>query len=100
MFNYNELTKTLIIQPTFNENLVDLPNDVEIIIFDDKYPNYSNFNQNVDKLPPNLTHLTFGYVFNQNVVNLPFTIQKIIIDNKNKIHLFKKIPYGCILVYV
>ena len=72
MFNYNESTKTLIIQPEFNNELVNLPKDVKIMIFENKiYPNYSKFNQNVDKLPPNLTHLTFGWDFNQNVDKLP-----------------------------
>ena len=72
MFNYDEITKTLIIKPKFNDELVNLPNDTEIIIFEvNEYPNHSKFNQNVDKLPQNLTHLTFGRYFNKNVDNLP-----------------------------
>ena len=71
MFNYDELTKTLIIQPEFNDELVDLPNDIEIIIFENIHPNISKFNNNVDKLPSNLTHLTFGNDFYQKVDNLP-----------------------------
>ena len=178
MFNYDELTKTLTIQFEFDDELVDLSNNIKIIIFENTYSNCSKFNKNVDNLPPNLTHLTFGSYFNQNVDklppnlthltfegrfnqklnclprnlthltfgwifdkdkcpsnltysihngifnqdvdnlpqnlthltfgnnfnqninNLPFTIQKIIIHDKNKIHLFKKIPYGCILTDV
>ena len=56
MFNHNEITKTLTIQSDFNDELVNLPNDVEIIIFENDYLNISKFNKNVDKLPPSLTH--------------------------------------------
>ena len=34
----------------------------------------SNFNQPVDNLPPNITHLSFGYYFNQPVDKLPQNI--------------------------
>ena len=71
---YNKEIKTLIIHYTFNEKLKDLPEETKIIIFDEEYPNYSNFNQTVDKLPQNITHLTFGFRFNQKVDKLPQSI--------------------------
>jgi len=71
MFNYDELTKTLTIQFEFDDELVDLSNNIKIIIFENTYSNCSKFNKNVDNLPPNLTHLTFGYCFNKNVDKLP-----------------------------
>jgi hypothetical protein len=71
---YNKETKTLIISCDFNEELKDIPNDTQIIIFENKD---SIFNQKVDNLPLKLTHLTFGAWFNQKVDNLP----------KNIIHL-------------
>ena len=70
MFNYNKLTKTLIIQSEIDYELVNLPN-AEIMIFENTEPNYSKFNQNVNNLPLNLTHLIFGFNFNQNVNKLP-----------------------------
>jgi len=42
MFNYDNFTKTLMIQQNFNDELVDLPYDVKIIIFGG---NYSKFNK-------------------------------------------------------
>ena len=91
---YNKKTNTLTIPPNFNfnEELKDLPTDVQIVIFDQdnsiefsKFNRIVNnlpssvthlifadcFNQSVDKLPESITHLTFGYHFNQKVDNLP-----------------------------
>ena len=56
MFNYNELSKTLIIHHEFNNELNDLPKDIEIMMFKNEYPNISKFNQKVDNLPQNLIH--------------------------------------------
>jgi hypothetical protein len=67
---YNKITKTLIISYDFDEELKDIPNDTEIIIFENENKD-SRFNQKVDNLPENLTHLTFGTEFNQKVDNLP-----------------------------
>ena len=64
---YDLKTKTLTLHFYFNEELKDLPVDVKIIIFG----KLSTFNQKVDNLPNNLTHLTFGSTFNQIVDNLP-----------------------------
>ena len=36
-----------------------------------------SFNQSVDYLPLNLTHIIFGYLFNQTVDNLPYKIENI-----------------------
>jgi len=43
---YNNITKTLKIPCEFNEVLKDIPDDTEIIIFDQDYKNnkYSEFN--------------------------------------------------------
>ena len=90
---YNKETKTLIIPYDFDEELKDLPEETEIMIFEgESSNNYSRFNQpiiiktnfnfinyfKVDKyksiLPKNLTHLTFGYSFNKKVDNLPQNI--------------------------
>ena len=67
---YNKETKTLTIYYNFNEELKDIPNDTQIIIFRDSYK--------FDKLPKcfigllqNLTHLTLNFYFNQNYKNLP-----------------------------
>ncbi len=53
------------------------------------------FNHSVNNLPSNLTVLTFGYVFNQPVDNLPIHIKQIKVTDKLKIDYLKKIPFGC-----
>ncbi len=92
---YDKETKTLAVPPEFNEELKDIPEGIEKIIFledIDKliYSQFNqkiiasffsnsithlalgtNFNQKVDNLPSSITHLIFGYVFNQDVFNLP-----------------------------
>jgi hypothetical protein len=85
---YNTDTKTLIISCDFNEELKDIPNDTQIIIFKNEYSifnikvNYlpqslthiifgSLIHQKLDKLPKNLTHLTFKDYFDNKVDNLP-----------------------------
>jgi hypothetical protein len=97
--HYNKDTKTLTIPHTFNEELKDIPEETEIIIFNQNCDNceYSKFNQQVDKLPKKLTHLTFGSRFNQYVDNLPENLTHLIlgfefnqpVDNlpKNLTHL-------------
>jgi hypothetical protein len=79
---YNKETKTLIISYDFNEELKDIPNDTEIIIFENEEPKYSIFNQKVVNLPQNLTHLTFGSYFDQKVDNLPKNLTHLTIDYK------------------
>jgi hypothetical protein len=68
---YNNITKTLTIPYEFNEELKDIPDDTEIIIFDEdtKYYKYSKFNQEIKEnvLPNNLHTLTFGWFFNQKI---------------------------------
>jgi hypothetical protein len=64
---YNIDIKTLI-PYNFNEELKDIPNDTQIIVFENEY---SIFNQKVDNLPKNLTQITFGFYFNQKVDYLP-----------------------------
>jgi hypothetical protein len=72
---YNEESHTLTINYDFNEELINIPHNTKIIIFEDneyyKYYKYSKFNQKVDNLPNSLTHLTFGHYFNQKIDNLP-----------------------------
>jgi hypothetical protein len=70
---YNKYTKILTIPHTFNEELEDIPKETEIIIFsnDNAWARRSYFNRSVDKLPKNLTHLTFGWHFNKLVNKLP-----------------------------
>ncbi len=79
-----------------------------------------NFNQSVDKLPENLTHLTLGFCFNktlnnlpinllyldihsmhfsQNTDNLPNNLVEILIT-KEKIKYLKKIPFGVKLEFI
>ena len=57
---YNKETETLTLPINFNSLLEDLPLGAKKIIFEednDKYV-FSIFNQKVDNLPENLTHLT------------------------------------------
>ena len=68
---YNNETKTLSIPSSFNEELKDIPEETEIIIFEEKHGTSSKFNKKINTFPKNLTHLTFGCRFNQNVDNLP-----------------------------
>jgi len=68
---YNNITKTLTIPYEFNEVLKDIPDDTEIIIFDEDLKNmkYSEFNQEIKEnvLPDSLHTLTFGVHFNQEI---------------------------------
>ena len=68
---YNNTTKTLTIPYDFNEVLKDIPDDTEIIIFDEDNENEKNskFNQEIKEniLPGNLHTLTFGICFNQEI---------------------------------
>ena len=53
-----------------------------------------DFDQNVDKLPKSITHLTFGNVFNQNVDRLPNSITHLTFGgyfNQN----IDKLPKSC-----
>jgi hypothetical protein len=50
------------------------------------------FNQIINKLPENLTHLCIGNNYKQKIYNLPITIEKIYI---NDIKCIDKIPFGC-----
>ena len=84
---YNKKTNTLTIPLNFNEELKDLPSDTKIIIFEEDYNKreYSQFNQLVDKLPNNLTHLTFGCYFDKLVNNLPNFLKNLTFgDNFNQ----------------
>jgi hypothetical protein len=116
---YNNNTKTLIIPHYFNEKINKFFHKTKIIIFYEKYPNCSifnqkidnlqyclclthltfgnNFNQKVDNLPKNLTHLTFDRYFNQKIDNLPITLKEIKIYNKE---LIKKFPFGCKIIEI
>ena len=68
---YNNITKTLTIPYNFNEELKDIPDDTEIIIFDEDRKNnkYSKFNQKIKEnvLPDSLHTLSFGWDFNQEI---------------------------------
>jgi len=68
---YNNITKTLRIPCEFNEILKDIPDDTEIIIFDEGFKNYkcSKFNQEIKEnvLPKNLHTIKFGYCFNKEI---------------------------------
>ena len=70
---YNKKTKTLTIPYYFDEELKNIPEETEIIIFNQNYNKneYSKFNQLVDNLPKNITHLTFGCYFNESINKLP-----------------------------
>jgi hypothetical protein len=82
---YDTETKTLTIPCDIDEELTDLPLNVQIIIFEsDHYCEEgiedceicggyftSKFNQRVDNLPNTLTQLTFSHRFNKSVDNLP-----------------------------
>jgi hypothetical protein len=65
---YDNITKTLTLPAKFNKELKDIPNDTEIIIFDEYYE-YSKFNQEIKEnvLPCSLHTFTFGYFFNQEI---------------------------------
>jgi hypothetical protein len=52
--HYNKDTKTLIIPHTFNKELKDIPEETEIILFNqNRKQEYSKFNHSVDNLPKN-----------------------------------------------
>jgi hypothetical protein len=70
----------------FNEKVDKLPQNITHLTFGYR------FNQKVDNLPQNITHLTFGDCFNQKINNLPFTLKEININNKK---LLERIPFGC-----
>ena len=53
------------LESKFNQEVNNLPLNITHLTF-----GYC-FNQEVINLPPNITHLTFGYIFNQKVNNLP-----------------------------
>jgi hypothetical protein len=80
---YNNITKTLTIPCEFNEVLKDIPNDTEIIIFDEdyKYYKFSKFNQEIKEnvLPDSLHNIKFGWAFNQEIKEnaLPKSIKNI-----------------------
>jgi hypothetical protein len=100
---YDKETKTLSFPPYYNEELKNLPEDVENMIFYENFEeklfakfncsvnnlpnNLQNitfgwyFNKSVDKLPNNLQNITFGYLFNQPVDNLPKNLQSITFGN-------------------
>ena len=90
MSNYITKEDIIIFSPEWNSPLnIKLLSNYKKLIFSDyelndnlfeKYENnyfsnsnciYSKFNQEVNKLPKSITHLTFGYQFNQEVNNLP-----------------------------
>jgi hypothetical protein len=86
---YNKETKTLTIPYIFNEELKDIPEETEIIIFNQnlvKYE-YSKFNKSVDNLPKNITHLTFGSSFNQSVNKLPETLTHLTFGRQTPVRL-------------
>jgi len=68
---YNNITKTLTIPSDFNQELKDIPDDTEIIIFDEDFKNdkYSIFNQKIKEnvLPDSLHTIKFGFSFNQEI---------------------------------
>ncbi len=93
--NYITNNDTIIFSPSFNDELdYKLLNVYKKIIFSnydlfEKYENNnlenikyigSNFNQSVDNLPSDITHLTFGYEFNQTVNNLPSSLTHLTFD--------------------
>ena len=65
---YNNNTKTLTIPNDYNDELTNIPNNTENIIFDETI-NYSRFNQEIKEnvLPNSLHTLTFGDNFNQKI---------------------------------
>lgn len=104
---YNLETKTLNFPYNFDQELINLADNIEIIIFNEDLhkDQYSKFNKSVDSLPSSLTHLTFGYYFDQLVDKLPssithltFGLQEINIYEKTKDHIKK--PFCCrIIIY-
>ena len=76
----------------FNKEVDNLPNSITYLTFG------FDFNKQVEHLPDSLTHLTFGYYFNQKVDNLPLDLKEIRM-NKRQEKLFKKVPFGCEIVY-
>jgi hypothetical protein len=71
-FEFDNKTKTFIISYYFNKKICYFNQNINKILFKNKIePKYSRFNQKVNNLPKNLTHLTFGMLFNQKVNNSP-----------------------------
>jgi hypothetical protein len=78
---YNKETKTLSIPYNFDEELKDIPEETEIIIFLEYFINFSVFNKKINNFPQNLTQLTFGYNFNQKINNLPKNLTHLTFGN-------------------
>ena len=78
---YNRDTKTLTIFFNFNKELQNIPENTEIIIFEKEYLLYSKFNQKVDNLLQNITHIIFNRDFNQKVDNLPKNLTYLFFGN-------------------
>jgi hypothetical protein len=101
--HYNKDTKTLTIPYSFNEEIKDIPEETEIIIFSKNYRNkkYSKFNQKfltqitfscyfnqfVDNLPKKLTHLYFDNCFNQPVDNLLLSLTHLTFGRQTPVRL-------------
>lgn len=83
LYNYSEEPYTVLVPYNFNQELKDLPEDTQKIIFDEYFDYHGNnnqpsqFNQSVDNLPNSLIVLKFGYNFNQNVNELPNNLKKL-----------------------
>ena len=101
---YNNITKTLSIPFIFNEELKDIPNETEIIIFSQDYKNgkYSKFNQIIKEnvLPCSLHTLRLGSSFNQEIKEnvLHKSIKKI--DLYSHCNLINNLPLQLTEVYI
>ena len=78
------------------DNLIFIETNNEYKCEFGKYYSKSKFNQEVNNLPQNLNHLTFGDIFNKKVNNLPSNITHLTFDwefNKEVINLSSNITH-------
>jgi hypothetical protein len=78
---YNEETFKLTIPQTFNDDLINLPTNTQILVFDEVPGNkarFSEFNKQLNTLPDSITFIKFGSLFNQEINNLPKNLKTLI----------------------
>ena len=83
--------KTIIFGTYFNQNIDNLPDSIEYIIFRGLR---SNFDKSIEKYPNKLKEIQYSDRFDQDIINLPNTIKKIIITNVcyDKFEFINKLP--------
>jgi hypothetical protein len=100
----------LVLSEHFNQPIYKLPKNLENLYLGNKFSHgLHNFPENLKRITTRYKwlhkhkipecvekiYILFDIFDNVPIDNLPLNITQIIINDKNKIHLFKKIPWGC-----